>query len=409
MSDDGAGAVRMPETQDDFYRTLAGFTEFARVTDLSLYRPLPDDWHMVMADITGSTKAINEGRYKDVNLMGAACITAVLNALPGTSVPYVFGGDGATLAVPTSAVPGITPVLGAARRLSRDRFGLDLRAGIVPVADVRRAGADVLVAKFVLSPGNAMAMFSGGGVQLVDDLVKGPDGAERYTVPWPRDDAPPDLEGLSCRWEPLKSCRGTMMSMLVHATGQSGAENIAIYREVIEGVAEIFGDDPVTASPVSAANMVFRWPPSGLRSEARLFAGTSQRVRKWMWIYGTSLVQFFLERFDKSAGDYNAPVYRKELRANSDFRRFDDTLRMILDCPVETAAAIESFFDDLHDQGKIAFGVHRSEHALMTCLVFSLTKGEHVHFVDGSDGGFTAAAVQLKAQLKELADRQTKS
>ena len=82
---------------------------------------------------------------------------------------------------------------------------------------------------------------------------------------------------------------------------------------------------------------------------------------------------------------------------------------MILDCPVETAAAIESFFDDLHDQGKVAFGVHRSEHALMTCLVFSLTKGEHVHFVDGSDGGFTAAAVQLKAQLKELADRQTKS
>jgi hypothetical protein len=41
-------------------------------------------------------------------------------------------------------------------------------------------------------------------------------------------------------------------------------------------------------------------------------------------------------------------------------------------------------------------GVHRSESALMTCLVFNLDKGEHIHFVDGSDGGFTAAAKSMK-------------
>ena len=392
----------MAEHSDDFYKTLNTFTEFARVTDLSLYRPVPDDWIMVLADITGSTRAINEGLYKDVNLVGAACITAVLNALPGYSVPYVFGGDGATMAVPSSAVDKITPVLGAARRLSNDQFNLDLRAGLVPVAEVRKAGADVLVAKFELSPGNFMAMFTGGGVQLVDDLIKADDGTGQYSVAYPESEAAPDLEGLSCRWEPLKSCRGTMMSMLVHATGKTMRKNIAIYREVIDGIAEIFNDDPVAASPVSADNMVFKWPPSGLRSEAKLFASTRQRFRKWLWIYGTSMIQFFIERYDRTAGDYNAPVYRRELRANSDFRRFDDTLRMILDCPLETAAALESFFEDLHDQGKIAFGVHRSEHALMTCLVFSLTKGEHVHFVDGSDGGFTAAAVQLKAQLRAM-------
>jgi len=396
----------MAEHSDDFYKTLNTFTEFARVTDLSLYRPVPDDWIMVLADITGSTRAINEGLYKDVNLVGAACITAVLNALPGYSVPYVFGGDGATMAVPSSAVDKITPVLGAARRLSNDQFNLDLRAGLVPVAEVRKAGADVLVAKFELSPGNFMAMFTGGGVQLVDDLIKADDGTGQYSVAYPESEAAPDLEGLSCRWEPLKSCRGTMMSMLVHATGKTMRKNIAIYREVIDGIAEIFNDDPVAASPVSADNMVFKWPPSGLRSEAKLFASTRQRFRKWLWIYGTSMIQFFIERYDRTAGDYNAPVYRRELRANSDFRRFDDTLRMILDCPLDTAAALESFFEDLHDQGKIAFGVHRSEHALMTCLVFSLTKGEHVHFVDGSDGGFTAAAVQLKAQLREIAAQQ---
>ena len=37
--------------------------------------------------------------------------------------------------------------------------------------------------------------------------------------------------------------------------------------------------------------------------------------------------------------------------------------------------------------------------ALMTCLVFNLEKSEHVHFIDGGDGGFAIAAKQLKAQL----------
>jgi hypothetical protein len=36
----------------------------------------------------------------------------------------------------------------------------------------------------------------------------------------------------------------------------------------------------------------------------------------------------------------------------------------------------------------------------MTCLVFSLEESRHVHFVDGADGGYALAALQLKAQLR---------
>ena len=336
--------------------------------------------------------------------MGAACITAVINALPECNIPYVFGGDGATLAVPSSAAAMVKRVLGTARKLSRDQFSLDLRAVIVPVGDVRDAGADVLVAKFHLSPGNSMAMFAGGGVQRVDGLIKAEEGNDRYRIPISESDEAPDLEGLSCRWEPLKSCRGTMISMLIYATGHTDIEKASTYREIIDSVADILNADPTQASPVSADNMIFKWPSQGIRNENKLFAGSRHRIRKWIWLYGTSFFQFILETFDLSAGGYNAPAYRAELRANSDFRRFDDMLRMILDCPGEMADAIEAYFMELHTQGKIAFGTHRSDHALMTCLVFSLTKGEHVHFVDGSDGGFAMAAVQLKAQIRAVAE-----
>ncbi len=41
-----------------------------------------------------------------------------------------------------------------------------------------------------------------------------------------------------------------------------------------------------------------------------------------------------------------------------------------------------------------------------TFLSFSffgtLTRGEHVHFIDGPDGGYAMAAVQLKAQMRAV-------
>ncbi len=60
---------------------------------------VPDDWVIVIGDIEGSTEQV-EGRYKSVNLVGAAVIAAVLNALPDLDIPFVFGGDGAALVVP---------------------------------------------------------------------------------------------------------------------------------------------------------------------------------------------------------------------------------------------------------------------------------------------------------------------
>jgi hypothetical protein len=60
--------------------------------------------------------------------------------------------------------------------------------------------------------------------------------------------------------------------------------------------------------------------------------------------------------------------------------------------------AIETALESHAQQGILRYGVHRSDSALMTCLVFNLDNSEHIHFVDGSDGGFTAAAKNMKAK-----------
>src|SRR5439155_4587009 len=55
----------------DFYATVPVFSGFDRITEAGLYVPLPDDWILGLADVTGSAAAIAAGRYKAVNMAGA--------------------------------------------------------------------------------------------------------------------------------------------------------------------------------------------------------------------------------------------------------------------------------------------------------------------------------------------------
>jgi hypothetical protein len=383
-----------------FYQRLEPFADFAAVADARHYVEAPDDWLVVVADIKGSTEAARAGRYKDVNLIGAACITAVLNVTRGLELPFVFGGDGAAILIPSAARAAVAPALLRTRRLAARAFGFELRLGIVPVEEVRRRGRRVLVAKFALSPGNHLAMFAGGGLELADRLVK--DGAG-FGLEDETDPGPPDLNGLSCRWQPFQSLRGQMLTLLVRARD---ADSLPLQQEIIEALRRILDETPGPAAPVQPANMRFVWPPAGLEAEARLTRGRGSLWRRRAWLYFESFLQSMAERFDLRIGPYNAPVYREELRRNSDYRKVADTLHMVLDCTAEQVAQIESYLEDLRSQGRIVYGLHRADQALMTCLVFSLEESRHVHFVDGADGGYALAALQLKAQLRSE-DRPT--
>ncbi|MDW3203912.1 MAG: DUF3095 domain-containing protein [Alphaproteobacteria bacterium] len=397
-----------PAAHDDrFYTDLPPFEDFDRVADPSAFLPVPDDWHVVLADIRGSTRAIAEGRYKDVNMLGAACITAACNAAadvaPDIDIAYIFGGDGATLLIPGSLLDPIRSALLGAANLARREFDLELRIGAVAVRELRADGVDVTLGKLRLSPGNELAAAGGGGVLRAERLIKSdPVEGGRYRFSVDSLAKEPDMTGLSCRWEPLNARLGVMLCLIVLARPRDPEARRSVYNGVLQEVERILGGDLTSASPVTVKTMRFRWIPNGLRMEARLTRGQRPTWRRYLWLLFESLVQFLLEKFNWSAGGYDAPSYRKELRANSDYRRFDDVLRLTLDCSPEQADAIEALLERLREVGEIVYGTHRADHALMTCLVFNLDEGEHVHFVDGGDGGFTAASLSFKAQLNSL-------
>jgi hypothetical protein len=126
--------------QKDFYVFLPAFSDFAEVVKAESFSPLPDNWFVGFTDVTGSTAAIAAGRYKAVNMVGAGEIAAIANALGRRPFPFVFGGDGVSLAVSEADEPATSAALASTASSARTEFKLDLCVAMIPVSESAARG-----------------------------------------------------------------------------------------------------------------------------------------------------------------------------------------------------------------------------------------------------------------------------
>ena len=378
-----------PEAAHGFYASIPVFRGFGSLMDPALYLPLPDDWTVGVADIVESTKAIADKRYKAVNMAGAAVIAAITNALEGREFPFVFGGDGASFAVSPDDLELARDALAATARWVQDDLDLVMRVALVPVTAVRAQGLDIRVARFAPSPNLSYAMFSGGGLGWAETAMK----RGEFAVPVAPPGSQPDLSGLSCRFEEIPSARGVILSVLVvPAKGADPAE----FRKLIEDVIALVERSPDAGRPVPARGPDIRWPPGGAELEARARRGGSLLWRR-TFVLANGLFAFLVMRFGIKVGGFVPQTYLRQVVENSDFRKYDDGLRMILDCTPELERTLTERLAAAASSGIIRYGLHRQDAAMMTCFTPFASRSDHVHFIDGARGGYASAATALKA------------
>jgi len=366
--------------------------------DPGLYQSVPDDWCLCIADIADSTGAVARGRYKDVNIVSACAIIAVLNALDGASVAYVFGGDGATILAHKDHCFAIACALAGTQAMAREAFGLKLRAGIVGVGDLVRDGAPVGVAKIETAPGIFQAALSGEGVSLAERRVK--TQADIYAIDALYDRAllaahPARFDGLECRWQPLHSRNGHTVSLIVQSRAGPDA-----YNGVLSGIASICGQRS-DWRPVSEAQLDVGLSPFALASEIHVHAGATAwhvraafLLRLWvLTLFGKAAL-----RMGFKAGSFDGAAYRAQTVAHSDYMKFDNALRAVMDISTDQKNRLTDYLETQYRLGRIYYGLHTASAALMTCMVFSYDQA-HFHFIDGAEGGYSLAARQLKAQI----------
>jgi hypothetical protein len=385
-------------SNERFFADVPVFTDFERVTDTSNYHPLPDGWFLALADIVGSTQAIAAGRYKDVNMAGVSVISAVLNAVDKGDYPFVFGGDGAVVALPGNLENAARCALAATQRWVEEEMGLTLRIAVVPLADIRKEGLDVRVARHAASSFVTYAMFAGGGASWAERQMK----AGRYGVEPAPPGTRPDLTGLSCRWSPIAAHNGEIVSII--AVPAEGGRPSPEFRKLVMDVVAISSEQGRGGHPIPADGPEFAFSLQGVDREARATALPGKRLLRKVIILLQIALVVALHRLGIKLGRFDARRYTQDVSGNSDFRKFDDGLKMTIDVDAGHLGRIQALLEEAKAKGIARYGLHRQSSALMTCFVPTPVSRDHVHFVDGASGGYAVAASQITGKTLSAVD-----
>lgn len=422
----------MTSSSRHFFRDLPSFGVFNDFANASHYQAFPSDWSLAITDIQHSTLAIEAGRYKDVNAMGVSSIVAVCNACQHASnqegnesrnkvnLPFVFGGDGATIAFHNEYRQVVKEALMQCQYIAESQFQLTLRIGIVPIQDLYAQNHMIAVAKFQhnnnskkadsITPqrehhGSSQAFFRGSGVSAAEALLKQDTNDNPYQINEKSNHMNADLfAGFECRWNEIPSASDENVSLLIQA---NDINSDAIYHRVHQFIIECYGSEQ-QYNPLLAKYLRLTWSPLALWNEAVLHTAGTSNWQLWVYIARTWLQllagRFFINnQVNTDHTDWGK--YPQRLIEQTDYRKFDNTLRMILAGTEKQRQKLENKLKQWQHEGKLTYGLHVADSALVTCLI-SDYQYEHIHFLDGNHGGYAIAAKMLKEAQSARINRQ---
>lgn len=355
------------------------------------FHDVPNDWHVIITDIKGSTKAVAAGMHQMVNLIATGSIIAALNIgrATGISIPFFFGGDGATLLVPASILDFTIQALGEHRQNAMDNFNLDLRVGSVPVIQVYEANHDIRLAKACLGKNFAIPVALGNGLKYAEKIIKAKNPNYSNTSAGSK---VLDLEGMECRWDRIKPPKNTneVVCLLVEV----GNPNMqaSIFQKVLKVIEQIYGPQP-QRNPISIPRLKLSTTPRRIIQEMQTKLGQFD----WTYLIKNFLLTFFGSvyfRFYQEGREYLHKIV--EL---ADTLVIDGRINTVISGTVKQRQTLVKELEKMEKAEEIFFGIHTSAESIMSCYVRN-RDDQHIHFVDGAQGGYTQAAVMLKRKLR---------
>lgn len=380
-----------------FYNNLPEHPSFDEAFDFSNYHDLPQDWFIVVVDVINSSKAIEAGHYKQVNTIGAAVIMAAVNINRSIEIPFTFGGDGATFAMPRKIERKIRGAMRGIMKMARAEFGLDLRVAVIPVEHLNRNGFPTRIKKIAISSAMSQVSLFGDGWMEAENLTR---AGRAFAIDDESgaQDADLDLSGLACHWSEIESRHDHKLCILVQSLLEEPWKQAITYKNVMLEIKKIYGSIE-ERHPLSLESIKSSFDFLDALSEAR---AKERRGLLYQLLYALKTLAGdgagWLLFWKKNRQD----AFRKDILENCDFRKFDGMLRLVLDGTEQEKDRIESYLEEKFGERKLVYGLHASKKALMTCVVFSYEMKKHAHFIDGTDGGYALAAMDLKSRLKTL-------
>jgi hypothetical protein len=382
----------MPAINNDLFYTRLPVNEIPLsdlLTEEHLFFKIPGNWHVLITDIKNSTAAIREGLHETINLVATGSIVAVLNIAykAKLTVPFFFGGDGATFIIPPTLLDTAMHALLLHKENTKTNFNLDLRVGHVAVADIYEQEHALNISKFRTSEMFAIPVLLGDGLTYAEKKIKGPD---YMLASLPAINEELDLSGMQCRWDRIKPPETyfEVVSLLVIA--REGVKQSQAFKKVMDCVDAIYGA-PQTRTPISIGKLKLKATLAkiGLEMRARM-GGFRPFYLLTNWIK-TSLGYFY---FKTKKGK----VYLHNLVDMSDTLVIDGRINTVISGTAQQRELLETALSKIERDGEIFYGLFVSNESVMSCYVRNMND-RHVHFVDGAEGGYTKAAGVIKQKI----------
>jgi hypothetical protein len=379
-----------------FYRDIKPLKlPLAQALDDKCFFELPSDWVVVIADIKNSTAAVADGRHNDVNLVAAGSLIAALNIAKEkhVEIPFFFSGDGGAVLVPEEIAEEVVTALHRHNDNATKNFGLTLHLGSLSVKDILSQGAGLKIAKVQVGENLTKALVVGNGLKVAEQNIKKRSGSTEVISSI----LDLNMTGLECRWDKVKppADENEIVCYLVEANDQS--KQTEVYRNVLVKMDEIYGSLE-SRSPLSVNRLKLLLSLKKMESEMKMkFGGWS--IRYYLRLLFENFVGPFFFGLNLNLGGIKAQDYLTQLVANADTLTIDGRINTIISGKTEKRKQLLDYLNSQEQKGLLIFGHHISKESIMTCYIENMN-AKHIHFVDGSDGGYTEAAKELKAKAK---------
>lgn len=383
----------MLANQDHFYSNLPiqRISLHKLLIQKKLFEDVPSDWHIIITDIKSSTAAVSDGLHENVNLIATGSIVTVLNIAfkANIAVPFFFGGDGATFIVPTSIVDSAMKALILYRNNTLQNFNIDLRAGIVAVEQIYNQGHSLKISRFSSSEIFSIPIVLGDGLDYAEKIIKGDD----YLLSG-HDQASEDIDlsGMQCRWDKIEPPEDSEEVVTLIVIAKDCKMQPEVFSKVIRHLDDIYGT-PEKRQPISIPKLIFRTSFNNLGKEMRHRLGKIkffELIKTWL-INAYGYVYFRTDSGKK---------YLKQLVEMSDTLVIDGRINTVITGTEKQRLSLQNALNNLENNGEILYALYVSKESVMSCYVRDL-EDDHIHFVDGAEGGYTKAASVLKQKLKQ--------
>ncbi|MBA3674803.1 MAG: DUF3095 domain-containing protein [Chitinophagaceae bacterium] len=374
------------------------------LAEQKLFTNFPDNWHVVVADIVNSTQAVKTGKHDDVNLIAAGSLIAAINAAKpfNTEIAYFFGGDGGTVIVPDEIVNKILSGLNAHKINSLKNFSLELRVGSITIGEIIKAGHELKVAKVEIGKGYNKSVVIGNGLKYAENIIKDNYLQDKESIEHQLltiDSSELNLEGLECRWDRIKPLTSSLEVVCLLIEAVNFKNQSTVYRDVMIKLDEIYGEadkrHPITMNRLQLLTTFLKF------KKEMMVRYSKWKIGHFLKAFFETLIGRLYFKYNWKVNDLKGQEYLEQVIAFSDTLTIDGRINTIVSGTKENRLRLLEYLNQQEQKGLLIFGHFVSTESIMTCYIEN-RNDKHIHFLDGSNGGYTEAAKELKPKLQML-------